>query len=240
MATVTGKTSEKIDELIGLGVTSGQLDASGQLTLTTRSGTVINAGSVSNSIVGAIINSAKHLILTNRQGSTIDAGSVGVDPQPITAWPIGSVYMGVTPTNPNLLLGGGTWVAWGRGRVVVGVDPADADFDAVEETGGTKSKTLTEDNLPPHSHAHPHTHPHPHTHDPALSTDNFLVTSPGGTPNRANGSNFNASGQGSTGQPSTPNTGPPNEPNTGLGSGMSAPFNILQPFITCYMWKRTA
>ena len=38
---------------------------------------------------------------------------------------------------------GGTWVAWGAGRVPVGVDTTDTDFDTVEETGGTKSVTLT-------------------------------------------------------------------------------------------------
>ena len=56
--------------------------------------------------------------------------------------PVGSVYISVTPTNPASTLGYGTWVAFAAGRVLIGVDPTDPDFDAVLETGGSKVASL--------------------------------------------------------------------------------------------------
>lgn len=67
-------------------------------------------------------------------------------------WPVGSIYISVLPDNPNLILGFGTWVAFGAGRCLVGVDPGDTDFDAAEKTSGSKTVTLTESQIPSHSH----------------------------------------------------------------------------------------
>ena len=55
------------------------------------------------------------------------------------AWPIGSVFTSVVATNPATLLGFGTWSAIAAGRVLVGLDSGDTDFDTAEETGGAKS-----------------------------------------------------------------------------------------------------
>lgn len=55
-------------------------------------------------------------------------------------YPVGSVYINVSDsTNPGTLLGFGTWVALGAGRVIVGFDSGDTDFDAAGETGGAKT-----------------------------------------------------------------------------------------------------
>lgn len=54
-------------------------------------------------------------------------------------WPVGSVYVSTSATNPATTLGFGTWTAFGAGRVLVGLDAGDADFDTVEETGGSKT-----------------------------------------------------------------------------------------------------
>ena len=53
-------------------------------------------------------------------------------------YPIGAIYMSVNSTNPGNLFGG-TWVAWGSGRVPVGVNTSDSDFSSPEKTGGSKS-----------------------------------------------------------------------------------------------------
>lgn len=56
-------------------------------------------------------------------------------------YPIGSLYITTLSTNPATLLGIGTWAIFGAGRVLVGIDASDADFDTVEETGGAKTST---------------------------------------------------------------------------------------------------
>ena len=68
-------------------------------------------------------------------------------------YPVGSIYINATvATNPATLLGFGTWVAFGAGRVMVGIDSTDTDFDAAEETGGAKTVTLTTSQIPSHTH----------------------------------------------------------------------------------------
>ena len=57
-------------------------------------------------------------------------------------YPIGCIYMSTTETNPSTMFGG-SWVEWGTGRVPVGIDVNDGDFDTVEKTGGLKSHTFT-------------------------------------------------------------------------------------------------
>lgn len=68
------------------------------------------------------------------------------------AWPIGAVFISVVATNPATLLGFGTWAAIGAGRMLVGFDSGDSDFDTAEETGGAKTHTLTTAEMPSHTH----------------------------------------------------------------------------------------
>ena len=55
-------------------------------------------------------------------------------------YPVGSIYMSATLSTPAQVEAalGGTWAAWGAGRVPVGVDADDTDFDTAEETGGVQ------------------------------------------------------------------------------------------------------
>jgi microcystin-dependent protein len=45
-----------------------------------------------------------------------------------------------------------------KGRVIVGVDAAQTEFDTLAETGGFKTHTITAAELPGHTHGHAHTH----------------------------------------------------------------------------------
>ena len=68
-------------------------------------------------------------------------------------YPVGSIYINAAvATNPGTLLGFGTWAAFGAGRVIVGLNASDSDFDTAQETGGTKTHTLTTAELPSHTH----------------------------------------------------------------------------------------
>lgn len=77
------------------------------------------------------------------KGDTGDAGPQGPAGTALDAWPVGSVFISVVSTSPATLLGGGTWVAFGAGRVLVGLDAADTDFDTAEEVGGAKTKAIS-------------------------------------------------------------------------------------------------
>lgn len=52
-------------------------------------------------------------------------------------FPVGSIFITVTNTNPQTFLGG-TWVAFGQGRTLVGVDTSQSEFNTVQKTGGEK------------------------------------------------------------------------------------------------------
>jgi microcystin-dependent protein len=67
-------------------------------------------------------------------------------------YPVGSVYVNATvATNPATLLGVGTWVAYGEGRVPVG-KASSGTFDTLGATGGAETHTLSENEMPSHSH----------------------------------------------------------------------------------------
>ena len=57
-------------------------------------------------------------------------------------YPVNSIYLSIDNTNPGDIFGG-TWVSFGEGQTLIGVDTNDSDFDTVEETGGTKTHTHT-------------------------------------------------------------------------------------------------
>jgi len=68
-------------------------------------------------------------------------------------YPVGSIYINAAvATNPGTLLGFGTWAAFGAGRVIVGLNAADSDFDTAQETGGAKTHTLSVSEIPSHTH----------------------------------------------------------------------------------------
>ena len=87
------------------------------------------------------------------------------------AFPVGSVFIAAVSTDPATLLGYGTWSAFATGRMLVGLNASDTDFDTAEETGGAKTVTLTADQsgLPQHTHTQ---NSHNHTQDAHTHTQN--------------------------------------------------------------------
>lgn len=54
-------------------------------------------------------------------------------------FPVGYVVLNMSGTNPGTELGYGTWVNVGAGKVLIGVDAGDPDFDSPGRTGGAKT-----------------------------------------------------------------------------------------------------
>jgi len=54
-------------------------------------------------------------------------------------------------TNPATLFGIGTWTAI-AGKVIVGIDSGQTEFDTLDETGGAKTHTLSTAEMPAHTH----------------------------------------------------------------------------------------
>jgi len=87
------------------------------------------------------------------QGAQGDPGGTFTSSDMVNlVYPVGSLYISTVSTNPATLCGVGTWAAFGAGRVLVGIDAGDSDFDTAEETGGAKTHTLTTDEIPSHTH----------------------------------------------------------------------------------------
>ena len=56
-------------------------------------------------------------------------------------YPVGYIFITTTNTNPNKILGVGTWVAFGTGRTLVGIDTSQTEFNSIEKTDGYKYHT---------------------------------------------------------------------------------------------------
>lgn len=57
------------------------------------------------------------------------------------AWPVTSIFLSFSPTNPATLFGFGTWMAVATGRMLVGFDATQPEFDTIREMGGSKTVT---------------------------------------------------------------------------------------------------
>ncbi len=66
-------------------------------------------------------------------------------------YPVGVVVTLGVSTNPGTLFGVGTWTAI-AGKVIVGIDAGQTEFDTLDETGGAKTHTLTTPEMPAHTH----------------------------------------------------------------------------------------
>jgi hypothetical protein len=92
------------------------------------------------------------------QGEQGPQGIQGIQGPPgsvSACWPVGSIFISAVSTNPSTLLGFGTWSAFGSGRMLVGLDAGQVEFDALGETGGAKTVTLDTTMIPAHTHTIP-------------------------------------------------------------------------------------
>ena len=124
----------------------------------------------------------------------------------LNIFPVGSLFFSTTPTNPSAWMGG-TWEAWGTGRVPVGVDTSQTEFNTVGKTGGSKS----------YNH---------------ITTTQYKNTS-----GSVEAYGFQkGSGLYANRTIVYDGTGI----NTNQHNETRLPIPTIQPYITCYMWKRVA
>ena len=135
--------------------------------------------------------------------------------------PVGSIYTATGATNPATLLGFGTWVAFGAGRVLIG----DGGGYAAGATGGSADAVVV-------SHSHTAS---------TTSTDSGHIHSMG----RVCGGNGNLNFVPATGMADiAPNTATGyaniSSSTTVNAAGVSGTNANLQPYVVVYMWNRTA
>ena len=146
-------------------------------------------------------------------------------------YPLGSIYISVSGTNPSQLFGG-TWVSFGMGRTLLGVGTVEANdndhngnvsdgekvISRVEAKGGEYAHTLSINEMPNHSHRTTIGYARAYSNEKGFGlvkgtsngfVDRVAIISP----------NYNYE--------------------LPVGSvGGSVEHNNVQPYISVYMWKR--
>lgn len=150
----------------------------------------------------------------------------------LAIYPVGSIVFNANGVNPSSYIGG-TWVAWGSGKVPVGVDTNDTSFDTAEKTGGAKDAVI-----PYHNHAFTGSALGNHSHGGVVtSVGSEKLDILDGTRERAN---VVTNVRGVSGSTNAVSAGTPTGTISYAGTSGNAANANLQPYITCYMWKRTA
>ncbi len=131
-------------------------------------------------------------------------------------YPVGAIFTTVTAYADSAAvvtaIGGTTWVAFAAGKMLIGLDSSDTDFDTIEETGGSKTHTLTTSEMPAHNHDNG-------SYDKLVKVDGSGTTQ--GVDSSSTEINLLSGG-------------------TIQSAGGGAAHSIMNPYIAVYMWKRTA
>ena len=172
--------------------------------------------------------------------STLLATTAFVQAAIALLYPVGSIYTNATnSTNPATLLGFGTWTAFGAGRVMVGFNSGNALFDTAEETGGSADATLP-------SHTHTGTTDAGGSSSGSVTggaaTDFGPFSSATGVLALSDSVGNRPQGAAGTGSQRTATLTIPTHQHTftTASAGTSGTNANYQPYITVYMWKRTA
>jgi microcystin-dependent protein len=146
-------------------------------------------------------------------------------------YPVGSLLTTTVATNPSTAdyffsgITFGTWEAFAAGKVMVGIDSTDSDFDAVEETGGAKTHTLTQAEMN-----------HNHQWYESTGGSNSIDTSGSGS----DATSYDANADAKAITSSELNSDYYTDNNRGVTGESVTAHNNLQPYIVTYIWKRTA
>lgn len=166
----------------------------------------------------------------------------------VASWPVGSIYISATATNPADLFGFGTWQQFAPGRVLVGYgvgnDGTDSiNYNTVLAQGGKYYHTLTSGEMPAHSHPHDiggralsnGAHYHLFMGDDGLEAFNY----------KERYINYDARSHGGNGGIYRTTTDGAHEHSLQITGGVQTTggnqkHNNIQPYIVVYMFRRTA
>jgi hypothetical protein len=141
---VSAITSDGSDPSLASGITGAEVK--------TLIGVVEPAINASTAEGGAVTPVLATGITAEEVRALIGAAEAATTATLLAVYPVGSIYTSVVSTSPATHFGG-TWEAFAQGKVVVGLDSADTDFDTVGNTGGAKTHTLITDEIPSHTHS---------------------------------------------------------------------------------------
>lgn len=157
-------------------------------------------------------------------------------------YPVGSIYMSTASTNPGTLFPGTTWEAYAQGRVLIGAGTgtdsrSEQKTLAAGSTGGEYNHQLTVGELASHTH-------NASTNTTGNHSHNITNCSPFGhfegwdSNSGRTIDGHRAEYQGNTVKVSSSGNHSHTVTVNNTGSGQS--HNNLQPYLTCYIFRRTA
>ena len=146
-------------------------------------------------------------------------------------YPVGSIYISVTDDTVAKVQAryGGTWVSVSKGRTLVGVNPDESEFNTVEKTDGEKAHSLTISEMPAHRHTL--------IRQQWYYADDVNVASTGSIYSWRSGT---GTGGATSASWKSNNTNMAQDTYDMLTTGSGTAHNNLPPYITVYIYKRTA
>jgi len=137
-------------------VTGNTFGTTDTVTSTTLNNAVNNAAISTDSVDNSTIEVNSNALRIKDNGVT--AAKIAAGALTDVVYPIGSIFTTVKNYADSAAvvndIGGTTWDPFGAGKVLVGLDASDTDFDTVEETGGAKTITLDVTQIPAHNHTY--------------------------------------------------------------------------------------
>jgi len=222
-----------LDALHATGVTSTEFDYLDGVTSNIQTQLNAKAPLASPNFTGTPIAPTASSGTNNTQIATTAFVQAAATAALQAVYPVGSIYINAaSTTNPATLLGFGTWVSFGDGRVLVGQDTSDTSFDSLQETGGSKNAIVV-------SHTHTGTTGSAGSHNHNWAAGEYTGGNDYGT-NLLGVNNSYASGSGASQNMTTSTVSNHTHTFTTGSTGSSGTNANLQPYIVVKMWRRTA
>jgi hypothetical protein len=157
---ITGAMTATHTVLNGVDSRVTALEAGGATAIKNNSGTPELGSGITVSEVKSLLSINEPAITSNGSTPSLSSGISAAEVRSLIGaanildvYPVGAIYTSVVSTSPASLFGG-TWQSFAAGRVLVGINSSDGDFNQSQETGGAKTHTLTVAQMPSHAHGY--------------------------------------------------------------------------------------